>query len=471
MTFLHRFSKAEWALTALFLITLPFVQARIREDGIAYYGVTRSLVIDHDLQFRGDWKDQYSPTIEGRDQLGRPVTLHTSKTGHIPVHSAIGASLLWMPFIATIHGAVLALDRLGAHIPADGFSEPYRVTLAAATCIYAFVGIWLSFRLARQFVDERWAFLATVALWLGSSLPAYIYVDPAWSHAHSVFAVALFLWYWNRTRAKRSRAQWFVLGLISGLMAEVYFPNAVVALVLVSEAASQWFGEAREQFDLAAALRNYALYALAIVIALAPTFVIRAILLGSPLAAGAYGNQGWNWTAPALLQILFSPSQGLFTMTPIVIPAAIGIFLFPRRDAVLGRGLIAAFVALCALIAVYPFWNLGPSFGNRYFISLTPAFIPALAHLLSECARMWRDNDAFARRAWAVAALLIVWNIGLLFQWGTGLMPDVGKVYWDEVLYNQFRIVPGDALHALRMRFSFHADERDEVREARASAL
>jgi hypothetical protein len=471
MTFLRNFSKAEWALTALFLITLPFVQARIREDGIAYYGVARSLVVDHNLQFRGDWKDQYSPTIEGRDRFGRVVTLHSSKTGHIPVHSAIGASLLWMPFIAATHGLVLTLDRLGAHIPADGFSEPYRVTLAAATSVYAFLGIWLSFRLARRFVEEQWAVLATVALWLGSSLAAYIYVDPAWSHAHSVFAVALFLWYWNRTREKRLAAQWFVLGLLSGLMAEVYFPNAAIALVVVAEAASEWFGKAQQRFDVRPALRNYALYALAILIALLPTFVIRTILLGSPLAAGAYGNQGWNWTAPALVQILFSPSQGLFTTTPMLIPAAVGLFLFPRRDAVLGRGLIAAFVALCALIAVYPFWNLGPSFGNRYFISLIPAFIPALAYLLSESARVWRDSRAVARRAWVVAAALIVWNIGLLFQWSTGLMPDVGRVYWDEVLYNQFRIVPADALHALRSRFSFHADEREEAREARPSAL
>jgi hypothetical protein len=459
MTFRGKFSRADWTLTALFLITLPFVRAQIREDGIAYYGVARSIVVDHNLQFRGDWTNAYSPTIEGRDQFGRAVTLHTSKTGRIPVHSAIGASLLWMPFIGATHATVLALDHLGAHIPANGFSEPYRITLAAATCLYAFAGIWLSFRLARQFVDERWAFLATIALWLASSLPAYIYVDPAWSHAHSVFAVALFLWYWNRTRENRSCAQWFVLGLISGLMAEVYFPNVVIALVIVFEAAAQWLDGERQRFQRAAAIRNYSVYLLAVVIALAPTFVIRAILLGSPLAAGAYGNQGWNWTTPAFLQILFSPSQGLLTTTPIAMPAIIGLFLFPRRDKVLGRGLIGAFLALWALIAVYPFWNLGPAFGNRYFISLVPAFILGLAYLLSECAQMWRDNAAFARRAWLIAAVLIVWNIGLLFQWSIGLMPDVGRVYWDQVLYNQFRIVPAEALRALHSSFTVLSKE------------
>jgi len=467
LPFFRRFSKAQWALIALFAMTLPFVKAQVREDGIAYYGVARSLVIDHNLQFKGDWSTTGLPSMEIRDRFGRITTVHISKTGHLPVHSAIGASLLWMPFIAATHAAVLALDQLGAHVEANGFSEPYLVTLAGATCVYAFLGLWMSFSLARQYAEERWVFLATIALWLASSLPAYIYVDPAWSHADSVFVVALFLWYWNRTRENRSARQWFVLGLISGLMAEVYFPNAVLLLVIASEAVSAWSGEAREM-KIGAALRDHAIYGAAMLIAFVPTFAIRTILLGSPLAAGAYGNEPWRWTSPVFLQILFSPSQGLLTTTPIILPAVIGLFFLAGKDAVLGRGLIAAFFALWALMAVYPFWDLGPSFGNRYFISLVPAFIIGLAVLLSQCARAWGSASTFARRAWAVAALLIVWNLGLLFQWGTGLMPDVGRVYWSEILYNQFRIVPGQALHALYSRFSFHAENQEAAREADA---
>ena len=460
MRMLKERTRGEWALIALFLMTLPLVRLQVREDGISYYGVARSLIVDHNLQFRGDFGTQNRPSIAGKDGLGRPITLYISKTGHLPVHSAIGASLLWMPLIAATHATVLALDHFGAGIPADGFSAPYLVTLATGTCLFALLGLWMSFNLAREYADERWALLATVALWLASSLSAYIYVDPAWSHAHSVFVVALFLWYWNRTRPKRTAVQWFVLGLVSGLMIEVYFPNMVLLLVVVLELAHRWRNDraaAGARISLATPFRDCGLYAIGGFIALLPTFVIRTILFGNPLAAGAYGNTSWNWTSPHLWQILFSTSQGLLTTTPIVIPAIIGIFLLPRRDPTLGRGLIAAFVAFCALIAVYPFWNLGPAFGNRYFISLIPAFIPGLALLLSECARLWGNAGAFARRAWIVASLLIVWNLGLLFQWSTGLMPDVGRVYWDEILYNQFRVVPGEALHALHSRFSLQS--------------
>jgi hypothetical protein len=249
-------------------------------------------------------------------------------------------------------------------------------------------------------------------------------------------------------------------------MADVYFPNIVLLLVVAVESLVFFLANDSERQTVRINLRNYSLYILSMLIAFSPTLAIRAVLFGNPFAAGAYGNQSWNWTSPAFLQVLFSPTQGLLTTTPIVIPALIGIFLLLRRDGVFGRGLVATFAAFCALLAIYPFWNLGPSFGNRYFLSLLPAFILGLSLFLEECARHWRNANAFARRAWAVAILLAVWNLGLVFQWSTGLMPDVGRVYWQEVLYNQFRIVPGEALHALHARFSFHPSNQDGAREA-----
>ena len=464
-------SKLERTLVVLFLASLPFVEAQIRLDGISYYGVTRSLIVDHNLQFSQEWRNTSGrPSMDIRDPDGHVRTVYVTKTGHRPMHSPIGASLMWMPFIAVTHGAVLLLNHLGAHISSNGLSEPYLVTVAGATCLYAFMGLWLSFRMARRYVDERWAFLATLALWLGSSLCAYIYVDPAWSHAHSVFAVALFLWYWMRTREYRSPAQWFVLGLISGLMVEIYFPNAVFLLIPSLDFRSHPDVEKTETPALVSTVRNYSLCALAALIALIPTFVIRTILFGSPLSVGAYGNRPWNWTSPAYLQVLFSPSQGLLTTTPIVALAIVGMFFLLRRDKTLARRFILVFAAFCTLIAAYPFWNLGPAFGNRYFISLTPIFIIGLSCLLAETAKLWKNAGAFRVRAWVVATILIVWNLGLVFQWQLGLMPDAGRVYWDEMLYNEFRVVPGEALRAIQSRFSLHPQHNDNAPTAASTS-
>ena len=61
--------------------------------------------------------------------------------------------------------------------------------MALATAFYGFLGLLMSFRLACDYVEERWALLATFAIWWASSLPVYMYFNPSWSHAHSAFAV------------------------------------------------------------------------------------------------------------------------------------------------------------------------------------------------------------------------------------------------------------------------------------------
>ena len=107
--------------------------------------------------------------------------------------------------------------------------------MAFGTAFYGFCGLLFSYLLARKFLDPSWALLATLGIWVGSSLPVYMYFNPFWSHAHSAFVVALFLWYWDRTRPNRILGQWIILGLISGLLVDVYFVNGVFLLIPLVE--------------------------------------------------------------------------------------------------------------------------------------------------------------------------------------------------------------------------------------------
>ena len=42
----------------------------------------------------------------------------------------------------------------------------------------------------------------------------------------------------------------------------------------------------------------------------------------------------------------------------------------------------------------------------------------------------------------AVLGLLILWNIGFIFQWGTHLVPARGEISWRDMIRNQFVNVP-----------------------------
>jgi len=143
----------------------------------------------------------------------------------------------------------------------------------------------------------------------------------------------------------------------------------------------------------------------------------------------------------------------LFSWTPVLILAAAGLPFLIKRDALLGAGSLLTFLAFFYFIASYPDWDGLSSFGNRFFVSLTPIFILGLAALLSSFSS-WLGK---ARQAVAVAcpvlALLIAWNVGFIFQWGTHMVPARGEIAWSSMVHNQFVEVPQRITHSLGTYF------------------
>lgn len=440
-------------LLVVFLCSLPLVNPIVHGDGVGYYAYARAPLIQHNLRFEEDWRHanlQFSQSRvlpDGQLQSGQ-----YTQTGHVSNLFTVGPALLWTPFLLFAHSLVLLSDALGAHIPADGFSFPYTLAMALGTAFYGFLGLFFSYSLARKYIEARWAFLATLGIWGASSLPVYMYFNPAWSHAHSAFAVALFLWYWDRTRGTRTLRQWVLLGLISGLMVDVYFPNGVFLVLPLVESlvAYKRFWTAKTLRAAIPLLTANLFFLLVALLAFTPTLVTRYIIFGGIFRFGAYTVLPWDWSAPYWRFVLFSSEHGLFTWTPILALATIGLFFVPRLTRSVTLFLAAPAAAFYYVIASYPYWHGLASFGNRFFISITPVFIFGLALLLQRIGSLFHSS----RRAFAVASvpllLLVLWNAGLMFQWGAHLIPARGPVSFAEVIHNQCFVVPGQLSANLR---------------------
>ena len=448
---LRRSRNSERLLVLLFLLSLPLLNPWVRGDGVGYYAFARAPLIQHNLDFTEDYRHANESFRGGRlDENNQPRTLFRTRTGHLENHFTVGPAILWTPFLFVTHAGVLFARALGSSVAADGFSAPYRITMALATTFYGFLGLLLSFRLARQYVHERWALLATLAIWWASSLTVYMYFNPSWSHAHSAFAVTLFLWYWHETRSSRALSQWLLLALIAGLMLNVYYPNAMVLAVLVVEAVPQYLsafrsgsrGGASEAPRLADLLVRHLFFGLVVLVCLLPTFITRYILYGGAFESGYIPLRDWLWASPVFLAVLFSSNHGLLVWTPILLFAIAGLILFRWREPRVGAPFLAAFLAFYLFIACYPDWAGISSYGNRFFVSLTVLFILGLSVFLERFARIFRSRRAALATVSAVLALFILWNAGLMFQWGTHLVPARGPISFSEMIHNQFFVVP-----------------------------
>ncbi len=471
----HTANRYTKILVVLFFLTLPLVNPWVRGDGVGYYAYIRSLLIEHKLDFANDWRAANESFSMGRVRPDGSINPQEyTQTGHLDNHFAVGPAILWAPFLVPVHYVLLVLKKFGFKVQTTGYSRPYIVTMALATALYGFLGLLISFRLACLYTDERWAFLATLGIWFASSLPVYMYFNPSWSHAHSVFAVAVFLWYWQRTWQGRTPTQWVILGLISGLVLDVYYANIAVLLVPFVESLQGywrcWSAPGRDWHALGRLFGSNLLYCLATLIAFSPTLITRQIIYGHPLSFGYGDVDVTQWASPRLGSVLFSSDHGLLVWTPILIFAVAGIFLVFRQDRPLAAYLVTALLALYYLIAIDSCWDGISSFGNRFFISLTPMFVLGLAVFCRDLARWVKGARQGMAIASSVTALLIVWNLAFMFQWGTHMVPARGPISWKQMVRNQFIAVPQRAASDVAAYFENRAAlmlhiEQDDVRQ------
>jgi hypothetical protein len=434
-------SRGEAVLVTAMVATLPFVNPYLRGEGNGTYAYVRSLVLDRDLRFDNEYRrgDPAFVSQSFRKADAQPWPPMEMPGGYLRNQWSVGSSLLWLPSFLQAHAAVGVMRLLGRDEAADGYSLPYRLACALATAGYAFLGLFLACRAAQRFTARTPAILATVALWLASSLPVYVYFLPFYSHALASFAVSVFLWYWLTRRPLDRLRQWAAWGLVGGL---VWQMEPLAGLVLVA-AVVEWLSSVRAT-TLQRAAASAAAFGAAALLAAAPQLVIKSILHGSALRTGTLNR--YFWDAPRLVDVGFATEHGLFLWTPVLLVSLIGLMTLCRREPVAGLGLLAAFACTYYVVACYEAWHGISSFGNRFFVSLTPAFVVGAAVALRDMERfLAREMPAVAGRAAPVllVAALALWNAGLVFQWGTNMVPRQGPVDFAVVARNQATAVPG----------------------------
>jgi hypothetical protein len=112
-----------------------------------------------------------------------------------------------------------------------------------------------------------------------------------------------------------------------------------------------------------------------------------------------------------------------------------------KYERTLALYLIVVFGADLYAIGCYQNWHGISSYGSRFFVGLTPLFVLGLAAFFDWLARTWNGRRA-AIFAWSTTAALVMWNLGLIFQWGMHLIPDRGPISWRAAAYNQVTVVP-----------------------------
>jgi hypothetical protein len=200
-------------------------------------------------------------------------------------------------------------------------------------------------------------------------------------------------------------------------------------------------------------LKSVAAGAAVFVLCMVPQAWAYLILNGRIGPADVTSNKMY-WTAPHALRVLLSPEHGFLIWTPLALLSLAGLLAASLASG--GQGPVRGIrsdtgdtrqrrrIAICLLVMIagqvyitgsVDTWTVAGSFGQRRFVGTTVILVAGLALLLAQ-------RQGWSRRMVAAAmALSIWWNLGLMAQFGTGMM-DRQRLEPARNAYNTFVVVP-----------------------------
>ncbi|MCC7355737.1 MAG: hypothetical protein IT330_18500 [Anaerolineae bacterium] len=137
------------------------------------------------------------------------------------------------------------------------------------------------------------------------------------------------------------------------------------------------------------------------------------------------------------MNALFSSSHGLFIWNPLLLPAALGVWLLARRERRLALLLALTFLLQLYVIGSWVAWHGTVAFGARFFVNSMPMFVLGLTALID---RLRQRVPATALAA--AGGAFVAWNFLLIVQYALQLIPRAGPVSITQMIANQFTVVP-----------------------------
>lgn len=343
----------------------------IMTDGQGYYAYLPAVFIYQDLQFNfvGSINEQYYPEDK------RAAFVVPTEHGNVNKYF-VGTAVMQAPFF--VLGCAMSWT-LG--YPVDGYSMPFQLAIGLAGFVYLLLGTWLLFRLLNRFGFDEWTSAFTALLMVfATNLLYYAVYEPSMSHVYSFFTVSAFLLHARIALREQNHSSVLLAGLALGATVLVRPVNGLILLATpaVSVGLTGFINGVESLFRQPKQIMVSVLVCVAIM-CLQP--LIYFLQTGSPLV-WSYQEEGFNFTSPEIVNVLFSYRKGLFVYSPILLLATLGLFAaWRKRKPGFGEALFVLALVTWG-ISSWWMWYYGGCYGQRAFIEYLPLFALGLAFLV-----------------------------------------------------------------------------------------
>lgn len=398
-------------------------------DPVGYFSWVRSAIIDGNLDTTNEYLHYGNDEVTGATITGY---------NHNPY--AIGAPFMWSPFYLAAHLIESIRAALTDAPPPDGYGTLYVLAVSFASALYGFLAVLILYQLARRLYGVPTARIASLVAWLATPLVFYMYSHPTMAHASDALANALVFAAWFALGLNNRVRNWFLLGVTIGLATLVRTQNALLCIIpgvwLLSQIPAAWHNRTRRAW-----LTMLAAFCTGGLLVASIQIVAWRMVFGKWLELSPYSytaNAGEFTGYFHILEVLFSADRGLFTWSPVIIFAILGLIPLYQQQRRLAVFLAFNFCAQVVVVSAWSMYDGTLSFGARLLMQSTPVYLIGLA----ACIDWLRRREWSVRRLSWIGAAFIVWNFLLIIQYAVGTVPRSGEFPIAQLVSGQFTVIP-----------------------------
>ena len=292
------------SLVVFFLHSI-FTKTSVFADAKFYYSYTRSVVFDNNL-------------LLGNEFFSLGLLEKVPQNQFAPIFYPPGVSIFWIPLFQITFGFTNFIKAIIPNLTFSGYEPIFEYSTALTNIFLGIFSLYLTFKILSRYFSEKVSLLTITALFLATNLFFYIAVEPINSHAASFFVSTLFVLLFL-TR-KRDRLYYLLLGFIGGFAGTVRTQD----LLVLSLPIVQIILDNRK--NLKTLVFNGLLLSTGCLIGFSPQILLWKYFYNT-LWYSPYFGVGFSFLKPRIFYVLFNTQNGLFTTTPVILFALIGIIL------------------------------------------------------------------------------------------------------------------------------------------------
>lgn len=361
-------------------------------DVFGYYLYLPATFIYHDLGISDfSWLQQILDTYHPTNGF---YQAYIGPAGDYVMKYPMGLAIIYAPFFFIAH---LFSGILG--FPSDGFSLPYQFSVAMGCLLYTIAGLWFLRKILLTYFSEGVTAITMVLIVLGTNYFQLTAYDGAMVHNALFTIYTLIIWLTIMWYKKPSWGFSIFLGLLIGLAIIIRPTEIISALIPIL-----WgiYNKETLQRKWKLVTSNWSQVTIIVVMVFLAGFIqliYWKIYAGSWLYYSYEPSEKLEWIAPYLWLVLVSFKKGWLIYTPMMLFALIGFYRLGKKFKPVFYVVFLFTVVNILIVASWPTWWYGGSFGQRAMMHSYAILVFPLAALVQ-----W----LFSKKAWIKLPVLII---------------------------------------------------------------